>query len=150
MSRSMTDIRAAIDAIVPVEGEFEGWKQADLDALVKLVDAYFLNPEVGNHLDVWFALFERFPEGDAYGVFWSILHGIEHFDTSGALAVASVRRGPSTFPVMMINRTINAGAKTVGSADLMHLLAEVAASHSAPASVRVSAADFLEYQRAKT
>lgn len=150
MPRSITDIRVAIDAIVPVEGEYEGWKQTDLETLVKLVDAYFAQPEAASNLDVWFALFERFPESDAYGVFWSILHGIERFDKSGELAVASVRRRPTMFPVMMINRMINGGAKTVGDADLAQILTEAAASQSAPASVRDAAADFLEHQRTKT
>lgn len=150
MSQSITEIRSAIDAMVPAQGKYEGWTQANLDVLVQLIDTYFLNPEAADHLDVWFDLFERFPEGDASGVFWSILHGIEHFDPSGALVVASVRRSPATFPVVMINRMINGGVKAVAGVDLLHLLSEVAASQSAPVSVRDSAADFLEYQRTKT
>ena len=95
---------------------------------------------------MWFRFFERFPEGDGSGVFWTILHGLEGQSGSDVLTVASVRRKPAEFPVLMVNRLLNAGVTSVGGVDLLDLLRSVAADPECAASVRESAAEYLEYQ----
>src|ERR1700733_10885117 len=93
-----------------------------LAALEKSVECYFASPEASQHLQVWFRLFERFPEDDAYGIFWAILHGIERHEGYEPLVVESVGRQPSRFAVSMINRILNAGQTHVDGANLLSLL----------------------------
>jgi hypothetical protein len=42
------------------------------------LDLYFNHPEAGNYLDVWFRLYERFPDKNGEGICWGIMHGIEN------------------------------------------------------------------------
>lgn len=117
MEISIQEIVNSIDTLTTIDsGE-------DLNRLQEFVDLYFAHPEAGNNLDVWFRLYERFPTGDCSGIFWSILHGIETYHpNSDRLVVESVLRQPSEFPLMMVNRIINAGIKQVGEVDLLQLL----------------------------
>ena len=150
MSRSIEDITHDIHLIAPVGYLFDGWTQASIDELAGLIDEYFVHPEAGQHLDVWFRLFERFPESDGYETFWTILHGIERYPESGDMTAASIKRKPARFPVIMVNRMLNAGTRTAGGADLMDLLAQVGRTSSVPFEVRSDAASFLAYRQAKT
>jgi hypothetical protein len=119
----------------------------DLDRLQSLADEYFTSPEAPAHLDVWFRLYERFPEFDGHGVFWTILHGIEAQPNSDGCVVASVRRRPSRFPLLMVNRMLNGGIKITDGVDLVELLQTVAADEWCLAGLRRDAERFLELQR---
>ncbi|WGG53223.1 hypothetical protein [Rugamonas sp. DEMB1] len=56
-------------------------------------------------LSTLFRVFERFPEEDGAGVFWSIVHGIESTNLAYEAALqASLERLPSEFAELMINR----------------------------------------------
>ena len=139
----MTDLRqvtAAVDSISSVDDA------AQLAALQRAVDQFFASSAPAQHLDVWFRLFERFPEDDGYEMFWSVLHGLEAQPGYEPLVVESVRRRPSQFPVLMLNRMLNAGQTAVGDVDLLALLESVAADESCPASVRDDARRFVQYQ----
>lgn len=46
----------------------------DLDVLLEELFQY---PEEQIPADVLLGIFERYPESDGYGVFWSIIHGLE-------------------------------------------------------------------------
>jgi hypothetical protein len=46
-------------------------------------------------------VFERFPDHDGYGVMWSVLHGIEAILNYEIELLASVRRLPTEFGVVM-------------------------------------------------
>lgn len=123
--------------------------QHDLDELVELVEAYFQHAEAADHLELWFRFLERFPDEDGFGGFWSILHGIERYPGCDWLAVDSVRRRPSRFPVLMLNRMLNVGIRRVAGVDLLGLLQHVAQSPDTTPGVREDAARFHAYQRAK-
>jgi hypothetical protein len=142
MVRNIQDVVAAVDGLAP-----SGPHDLDLDCLHSLAQEYFSFPEAPAQLDVWFRLYERFPESDGHGVFWAILHAIEAQRGSDEFAVASVRRRPARFPVMMVNRMLNAGTKTVGGVDLLALLVQVAADARNPAGIRREVESYLEYQR---
>ena len=58
-------------------------------------------------------VFERFPEEDGSGVFWSILHGIEGFQSYEQNLVASLYRQPSEMGILMLRRIKNTGITTV-------------------------------------
>ena len=56
-------------------------------------------------LDTLFRVFERFPEEDGAGVFWSIVHGVEATDLKyDATLQQSLERQPSEFGELMRNR----------------------------------------------
>jgi hypothetical protein len=143
LDRDSGELAAAIDAITSVTDE------AGLQRLQLLLDEFFKQSDGDRHLDAWFRLFERFPEDDGHGVFWSILHALEAFDGIGSFVVASVQRKPSEFAVLMVNRMINGGVESVNGVRLLSLLEAVAADTSCPASVAKEAASFVEYQRSK-
>ena len=139
MGRSIREVVKAIDALESVETE------DDLSRLQELADQYFASRQAAKHLEVWFRLYERFPE-DGDEVFWTILHGIEAQAGSDEHVVASVHRKPSQFPVLMINRMLNAEINAVDGMDLLGLLRAVAADKTCPASVREQAKGYLKHQ----
>lgn len=140
MRREIRQIVADVDGLTLANAD-------DLDRLQGLADEYFSSADALAHLDVWFRLYERFPESDGHGVFWTILHGIEAQPGYEASVVASVRRTPTHFPVLMVNCMLNGGVTSAGGVDLLGLLQSVAANDRCPASVRQDAERFLEYQR---
>ena len=52
-------------------------------------------------------LFERFPEHDGFGVFWSALHGVEEIPGYEAQVVESLERRRSQFGVLLAKRILN-------------------------------------------
>jgi hypothetical protein len=58
---------SAIDALEAVDGT------ADFCRLHEWADRYFALPDAADQLDVWFRLYERFPNTDAGYAFWSPL-----------------------------------------------------------------------------
>ena len=69
-------------------------------------------------------VFERFPDDDE-NVFWSILHGLEHVDNYEMELVLSIRRRPSRFSTLMLNRMLNGGIKFAAGVSIDGLLSEV-------------------------
>ncbi|MFT3883275.1 MAG: hypothetical protein QM703_26930 [Gemmatales bacterium] len=141
MGENIQEIVAAIDQLASVDAV------DDLNRLHELAVQYFACAGASEYLDVWFRLYERFPEDDAFGVFWTILHSVEAQPNHGPLVVVSVRRSPSRFPVRMVNRLLNSGIQQVDGVDLLELLRAVAANDHCPPEVREEAAGFLEYQQ---
>jgi len=137
------DMRQVVDS---VDGIASVHDVRQLEALERSMERFFTLPEAVRHLAVWFRLFERFPEDDAYEMFWSVLHGIEGQPGFEPHVVESVRRRPSRFPIMMVNRMLNACQSQVGGPDLLTLLRSVADNASCPPSVREDARRFVEYQ----
>ena len=66
MSRDTRNVVADIDALPTADGD-------DLGRLQELIDEYFASPAAAGHIDVWFRLYERFPDEHGQGVFWNIL-----------------------------------------------------------------------------
>ncbi|NHZ94356.1 hypothetical protein [Massilia sp. CCM 8734] len=95
------------------------------------------------------SVFERFPDHDGFGVFWGIVHCLEHFQGYEPALLESVRRAPGDFNLTMINRMLNGGITDVGNELLIELFETVAASENASREVRDTARDFIAYQSAK-
>jgi hypothetical protein len=144
MARDIRDVVAEIDTLAPANAD-----DLDLDRLQSLAEEYFSLVDAPAHLDVWFRLYERFPDSDGHGVFWSILHGIEAQPDSEKFVVASVRRNPTRFPVLMVNSMLNAGISEAGGSSLLEVLRSVATDERALPGVRRDAEQFLQHQRGR-
>jgi hypothetical protein len=143
--KSIQTIIAEIDSLTTIESA------EDLTHLQELVDLYFACPEAGTYLEVWFRLYERFPEDDSGGIFWAILHGIETYHpNSDRFTVESVLRQPSEFPIVMVNRLLNSGIDRVGNVDLRELLHQVATNEQYTPTIRDNAQHYLDYQQEKS
>ncbi|WP_310483912.1 hypothetical protein [Chamaesiphon sp. VAR_48_metabat_403] len=145
MENNLQEIIDSIDALMTLD------RAEDLTHLQALVDLYFNHPEAVNYLDVWFRLYERFPDKNGEDIFWTILHGIENYHpTSDKFAIESVLRQPSEFPLMMLNRLINGGIDRVDDVDLLKLLDRVATNENYSQIVRDTALGYLDYHREKS
>ena len=143
--RMPTDIALLVrklDAITNVTDE------AQLRNLNQLVDSFFAHPRAAEHLDVWFRFLERFPEDDGFEVFWSILHALEKQAGCDLGVLRSVQRKPSRFPVLMVNRMLNAGIRRVAGVELLDLLRAVATDTNVIPSVSEDAKKFLRHASA--
>jgi hypothetical protein len=143
-NNSIDPIVSEIDLLMSLESA------AELNRLTELVDLYFNHDRAEEFLDVWFRLYERFPDDETEGIFWSILHGIEQYHPdSDRLVVSSVRRNTSEFPMMMVNRLLNGGIKKVDTVDLLQLLEGVTTNDIYSTSIRETARSYIDYQRNK-
>jgi hypothetical protein len=94
-----------------------------------------------------FGVFERFPEHDGYGIFWSIVHLLEKCSRYEPYLIESIRRRPTEFNVRMLGGLINARFVSIAEVDLLSVLTQVAEDSKAPSSARASAQGFLQYHR---
>jgi hypothetical protein len=101
------------------------------------------NAELG--IDALLSVFERFPDKDGYGIFWSIVHGLEGLLGYQEKLVESVRRRPSEFSLLMIHRLLNAEIKEVQGVNLLNLLKDVATDERQLEGTRKEAQDFIKW-----
>ncbi len=99
--RGIEDIKKAIDAFVPTEGN---WLKLD-----ELIEELLKNPDAETGTSTLLHVLERFPEEDGGGVLWSIVHGLEHLDGYESALIESVQRQPSHLGLTMIRRIENTG-----------------------------------------
>ena len=92
-------------------------------------------------------IFERFPTEDGFGVFWGIIHCLESCSGYEPDLIASVLRKPVEFNVLMVNRLLNAGILNIDGQSLVSVLASVASNPAATHDAKVSAEQFISYQR---
>lgn len=138
-----TSLVAALEAFSSPHDEKQ--LQALEEAIAVARPEEFKQPEFRALLGV----FERFPEDDGYGVFWSIVHCLEACKGYEAILVESVSRAPSEFNLLMVNRLLNAGITEVDGEELASLLASVATNPNAPSRARQSAQRFVAHQHAQ-
>jgi hypothetical protein len=91
-------------------------------------------------------VFERFPEDDGFGVFWSVVHCLEACTGYESALIESVTCMPVEFNVLMVNRLINSGITQINGDSLLSVLASVKSHPSATNSTKESAQDFVNYQ----
>ncbi len=103
-----------------------------------------------SEIESLFRLFESFPESDGLGTFWGILHFLETCDSYETLLVQSVRRTPSEFGLLMVNRLMNSGVFRAGNHDLLDLLESVHQASDTSENMREIASGYLSYQRSKS
>jgi hypothetical protein len=141
MSTDIQKIINTLNGIDSVEDEHQ------LQALEESVQQLFSSsyPEPG--IDALFGILERFPDKDGYGIFWGILNGLERLSNYQDKLIESIRRRPSEFSLLMVNRILNTGQMNVNGIDLLDLLEEVASSNNWPESIKKTAGEFIEWQR---
>lgn len=131
---------ATLDGITSVDDPDE------LQRLDNAVQQLFISEGAEHGIDALLRVLERFPDKDGYGIFWSILHGLESLPKYEVRLLESVRRQPSLFSLLMINRMLNARVVEVNGVDLLTVLKEVAADEGQPEEIREDARDFVECQ----
>ena len=89
-------------------------------------------------------VFERFPDTDGAGVFWSIVHGLEVLPSYEAQLLTSVRRVPSDMGVTMLGRLLNAGCNDINGVPIRQVLEEIITRSDAIAEAGDTARSFLE------
>lgn len=141
MSSELKETIAKLDSISSVEDEGELGR---LDESLKQVFESE-HPELGT--EALFRVYERFPTEDAFGLFWAILSGLEKLPGYEQHLVESVKRRPSLFSLLMVNRLLNYGIRKVGGTDLFSLLEKVAGDENQQAEIREEAKDFIEWQQ---
>ena len=92
-----------------------------------------------------FRLLEAFPEQDGFGVLWTVVHGLEHYEGSyEMLLVDSVRRAPTELTLTMLNRLLNGGEKELEGVSYVDVLRSAAADARLPDAIRQLAGEYAE------
>jgi len=82
----------------------------------------FASSNPSEYYDAIFNLFERFPDDDGAGVFWTALHGMEAVGGYEDKLMVYFRRYPSLMTRAMLRRILNSGVKTIGTVEIGGLL----------------------------
>ena len=93
-------------------------------------------------------LYERFPDEDGHGIFWSLLHAVEASAGYEDALIDSVSRAPGEFNVVLVGRLANAGIVQIAGCDLLALLRAVAERKEVSERARETARGFLDDQEA--
>jgi len=99
------DLDAKIREFDPTDGSFL--------PLEDLFESAFASENPADYYDAIFNLFERFPEDDGAGVFWSAVHGMEAVGGYETRLLIYFRRFPSEMTKTMLIRLRNAGIESV-------------------------------------
>jgi len=141
MPRSTKDIAADIDAFQPTNGNWLGL-EALLDELWRDGSPQAAIPEL-------LRVFERFPDDDGAGVFWSIVHGLEALRGYEPQLLTSIGRVPSDMGVTMLGRLLNAGCDAIDGVPTRCILQEVITRFDAGADAKETARSFLQHLHAR-
>lgn len=115
--RASQEILSDIEEFKPIDGN---WLMLDT-LLIELWESGGNGSFVADLLSV----FERYPDEDGAGVFWSIVHGIESLGFYEKQLVESLKRQPSEMGMVLLIRIKNSGAKTVEGIDIDQLVADL-------------------------
>jgi hypothetical protein len=110
----MITLDTAIREFTPQEGD---WRPLDT-----LFDRAFSGPAPKSYYHAIFNLFERFPEEDGAGVFWSALHGMEAVGGYEELLLQSFRHRPSLMATTMLRRIKKSGQSHIGQIEISPLI----------------------------
>ena len=138
-------MKSISDALISFKDPQDEDQLDQLEDLIRLATPEQCGAEVLRSL---FSVFERFPEEDGYGVFWSILHLLESCNGCNEALIESVERAPVEFNLRMVNRLLNSGIKQVDGRSLIQLLTNVAEDPDVQPSIRNTANGYLAHQAA--
>src|SRR5688500_13954290 len=106
----MDDLDMAISEFTPENG---AWLP-----LERYFERAFGSPDPKKYYHAIFNLFERFPNEDGAGVFWSALHGMEAVGGYEEVLLQYFRRHPSLMTKAMLRRIQNSGQTHIGKVAL--------------------------------
>lgn len=135
----MSEASQIIKAIIQYQPERDNWLSLD-----SLLDRLWATGEAEKGIDALFGVFEQFPDHDGYGVFWSILHGLEALPNYEPALISSLRRQPTQFNVLMVVRILNTGQNNVCGVNGLTLLKEVFTHPKATQQVRQDAENYVK------
>ncbi|HEY1170426.1 MAG TPA: hypothetical protein VGH19_03565 [Verrucomicrobiae bacterium] len=104
MPRTEEEILACIHSFEPQNGN---WR-----ALDTLLDELWQHPPKLLWVKPLFSIFERFPDEDGAGVFWSIIHGVETIDGYEDILLISQQERPCELKEVMLTRIANSNKRT--------------------------------------
>jgi hypothetical protein len=113
----MDDLDTAIREFTPQDGEWLPLEEHFARA--------FDTPDPKKYYHAIFNLFERFPDDDGSGVFWSALHGMESVGGYEDLLLQYFRRWPSLMTKTMLRRLHNSGQSHIGNIAISSLLMNI-------------------------
>lgn len=116
----------------------DGWYELE-EALEELYNSN--NPELG--LNAMLSIYERYPDEDN-DILWGMLHGIEEIKDYETKIIESIKRKPSFFGVLIINRMLNDGVTTIDNIKLIDILNKVIDNPSSTDYIKQKAIRFLE------
>lgn len=118
----------------------DGWPK--LDSLVNELKA---SPTPAWGIDALLGVFERHPGATSgSGVLMNVLHTLEALPGYETHLVESMRRRPSVFAVMMVNRLLNSRVTDVGADSLIQLLDDTMANPRCQRAVKAEIESVLE------
>ena len=88
-------------------------------------------------------LFERYPDEDDAGVFFSIVHTLEYFGGYEHALATSVLKNPNEWNLLMLGRMQNAGINTVGSYTINEIFMNVRNNSALSPELRGSVQEYL-------
>ena len=102
--RLVKDVLNDIDQFNPVNGN---WLR-----LEELFDELWKSGQPRKEIESALSVFEKFPEEDGSGVFWTLLHRIETLDYEQKL-YDSLKSRPSMMTLIMLSRIEKSGTDTI-------------------------------------
>ena len=115
--RTSKDIVRDINQFVPDDGN---WSELD-----KLLSELWRTGDQENFTTDLLKIFERFPEEDGNGVFWSIVHGLESFRSYEQDLIDSLNRQPSEMALLLLRRIKNSGAATIAGMEINRIVRDL-------------------------
>ena len=115
--RTSKEIIKDINQFEPRDGN---WLKLDT-----LLDELWGTGEQENFTTDLLRVFERFPEEDGSGAFWSIIHGVERFRAYESELIDSLNRQPSEMGLLMLRRIKNTGTRTIGGIEINKIVRDL-------------------------
>ncbi len=131
---------AAIDSVASVDDTGE------LQKLEAALATLFQLPQPERGIETLFHLYERFPNDDGYGAFWTVLHRLEKLPGYEPFLKASVQRVPMEFNLRMVSRILNSSLPDTQRQEWLSLLGEVEANPRSSENAKEQARESIEYQ----
>lgn len=110
----MKDLDVVIREFIPLKG--------DWCPLEQHIERAFASPDPKRYYHAIFNLFERFPDEDGAGIFWSALHGMEAVGGYEELLIQYFRLWPSLMTKIMLRRILNSGQTHIGNVEIATLI----------------------------
>ncbi|WP_282081573.1 hypothetical protein [Aquimarina algiphila] len=110
--KSTQEILSEIESFKPVDGN---WLRLD-----ELVNKLWESGKAELGINTLFRVFERYPNDDGAGVFWTILHGLETLNYEESL-YSSLMDKPSHMAINMLKRIENTNSELVAGKPIKEL-----------------------------